>query len=98
MAAMQNSKTYQVTRINSSSKKGHQDSKKKNNHIYSNPNFYSFFDTSKKKLKKEDKSMFIKSPGKGEKKKQVISRVQNASKCLWKDKRLNRSVYSVLSL
>ncbi len=48
---MQNSKTYQVTRINSTNKKG-QDSKKKNNHLYSNPNFYSFFDTSKKKAKK----------------------------------------------
>jgi hypothetical protein len=58
-----------------------------------------FFETSKKKIKKEEKSMFVKSPSKGEKKKNMMkSRVQNPSRCLWKDKKLNRSIYSVLSL
>ncbi len=94
---MQNSKTYQVTRINSTNKKANYDSKKNNNHLFSNPNFYSFFDSSKKKMKKEEKSMFVKSPAK-DKKKNAVSRIQNASKNLWKDKQLNRSIYSVISL
>jgi hypothetical protein len=99
LVAKQNSRTLQVTRTQSGKKKekGSQlDSKKKTNHLFSNPNFYSFFETSKKKVKKE-KEIFGKSPGK-EKKNPMQSRVQNPSRCLWKDKKINRSVYSVLSM
>lgn len=97
MVAKQNSKSFQVIQSQSSKKKARGnniDSKKKTNHIFSNPNFYSFFETSKKKVKK-DKEIFGKSPTK---EKKMKSRVQNLSRCLWKDKKLNRSVYSVVSM
>ena len=71
------------------------ESKKKTHHLFANPNFYSFLESSKKKVRKE-KEIFGKSPPKD--KKTVKSRVQNPSRCLWKDKQLNRSVYSVLSM
>lgn len=93
---MMNSKTYQVTRVASSNKKG-TSSRKKDNHLFSNPNFCSLLETSKKKMRRDDRPLFAKSPNK-DKKKQAVSRVQNPSKRLWKDKKLNRSIYSVLSL
>ena len=83
-----NSKTYQVTRVASSNKKG-TSSRKKDNHLFSNPNFCSLLETSKKKMRRDDRPLFAKSPNK-DKKKQVASRIQN--------KKLNRSIYSVLSL
>jgi hypothetical protein len=98
MLAKQNSKSFQVIHNQSAKKKAkgsNMDSKKKANHLFSNPNFYSFFETSKKKVKK-DKEIFGKSPGK--EKNKMKSRVQNLSRCLWKDKKLNRSVYSVVSM
>lgn len=98
MLAKQNSKTFQVVHNSSAKKKakgGTTDSKKKTGHLFSNPNFYSFFESSKKKVRK-DKEIFGKSPGK--EKNKMKSRVQNLSRCLWKDKKLNRSVYSVLSM
>jgi hypothetical protein len=61
------------------------ESKKKNKHLYSNPNFFNFNEISEKKLKKGDKNMFTKSPIKSDKKKNLIqSRIQNGSKNGWK--------------
>jgi hypothetical protein len=94
----QNSSTFQIVRNQSGKKKekgSHLESKKKTNHLFSNPNFYSFLESSKKKMRKE-KEIFGKSPAK--EKKTMKSRVQNPSRCFWKDKQLNRSVYSVLSM
>lgn len=66
----QHSKTHQVPHLHSSKKKekgGHIDSKKKTNHLFSNPNFPTFFQNSKKKVKKE-KEIFGQSPTRDKKK------------------------------